>query len=166
VKKWIVTLGGAGLVGAMPGTMGSLVAAGFLWGTFAAIPSGHAVFWPTLLIAFLLLFSGLCVGLGPFAIAYFARKDPGPMVLDEAAGICLTLFLQPIAPGLASFKTFAVAFAAFRFFDIIKPPPARQLECLPQGWGILLDDLAAAVYANLLCQLILRFWFLKDFTHA
>jgi phosphatidylglycerophosphatase A len=52
--------------------------------------------------------------------------------------------------------TLAVAFAAFRLFDVTKPPPARQLEKLPGGWGILLDDLAAAVYANILCQIALR----------
>jgi len=51
-------------------------------------------------------------------------------------------------------------FLAFRIFDITKPPPARQLERLPAGWGILLDDLAAAVYANLLCQIIFR-WAVK-----
>ena len=48
-------------------------------------------------------------------------------------------------------------FAAFRLFDITKPPTARQLEKLPAGWGILADDLAAAVYANLLCQVFLRY---------
>jgi len=53
-------------------------------------------------------------------------------------------------------KTIAIAFAAFRVFDIIKPPPVRELEKLPAGWGILMDDLAAAVYANLLCQIFLR----------
>jgi phosphatidylglycerophosphatase A len=52
--------------------------------------------------------------------------------------------------------TLLLAFAAFRLFDVTKPPPARQLEHLPAGWGILMDDLAAAVYANLLCQIILR----------
>ena len=81
------------------------------------------------------------------------RKDPGPVVLDEAAGICLTLLFQPFKHGA---WVFVAGFLAFRLFDITKPPPARQLEKLPAGWGILLDDLAAAVYANLLCQLLLR----------
>jgi phosphatidylglycerophosphatase A len=49
-----------------------------------------------------------------------------------------------------------LAFLAFRAFDVTKPAPARQLEALPGGWGILFDDLAAAVYANLLCQVLLR----------
>ena len=77
--------------------------------------------------------------------------------LDEAAGICLTLLLLPPRDGWGLFFTLAVAFAAFRLFDVTKPPPARALEKLPAGWGILCDDLAAAVYANLLCQILLRF---------
>jgi phosphatidylglycerophosphatase A len=50
-----------------------------------------------------------------------------------------------------------IAFVAFRFFDILKPPPCRQLEKLPAGWGILMDDLMAGVYANLASQLVIRF---------
>jgi phosphatidylglycerophosphatase A len=49
-----------------------------------------------------------------------------------------------------------VAFAAFRAFDIIKPPPIRGLERLPRGWGVVADDLAAGVYANIVAQLVLR----------
>jgi phosphatidylglycerophosphatase A len=48
-------------------------------------------------------------------------------------------------------------FVSFRLFDIAKLAPAKQLEKLPYGWGILLDDLAAAVYANIVCQMVLRF---------
>jgi phosphatidylglycerophosphatase A len=50
-----------------------------------------------------------------------------------------------------------VAFAAFRVFDILKPPPCRQLEKYPFGWGVLLDDLMAGVYANMVAQILLRF---------
>jgi phosphatidylglycerophosphatase A len=64
--------------------------------------------------------------------------------------------LLPARTGWATGINLAAAFVAFRIFDITKPPPARQLEALPAGWGILLDDLAAAVYANLACQILLR----------
>ena len=50
----------------------------------------------------------------------------------------------------------SVAFTFFRLFDILKPPPVRQLERLPHGWGILMDDLAAGVYANILGQILIR----------
>ena len=73
-------------------------------------------------------------------------------VLDEVAGICLSNLFLPVV----SLKSIAMAFVAFRIFDVIKPPPCRQLETLPAGWGILCDDLAAAVYANILCQIVVR----------
>ena len=51
------------------------------------------------------------------------------------------------------------AFVAFRLFDIVKPPPAYRLQRLPAGWGILVDDLIAGAYANIVCQLVLRLGF-------
>jgi len=65
--------------------------------------------------------------------------------------------LLPLGSGWIGWLTTAAAgFLAFRAFDIVKPPPARQMEALPRGWGVLLDDLAAGIYANLACQLVLR----------
>jgi phosphatidylglycerophosphatase A len=166
LRKWIVTFGGAGLAPIMPGTAGSLAAAGLLMLLHLAIRPINVWAWDGLLIVGVFLFSALCIKLGPFAVAHFGRDDPEPMVLDEAAGICLTLLFQPISSGRWMLATFAAAFVAFRIFDILKPPPARQLEHLPGGWGILLDDLAAAVYANVLCQLVLRLWLLRDLNHG
>lgn len=99
--------------------------------------------------------SALTVWLGPWAKAHFGKGDPGPFVLDEAAGICVTLLAQPATDGHMAW-TIAAAFAAFRVFDVLKPPPVRQLEKLPRGWGVLADDLMAGVYANVACQLVLR----------
>jgi phosphatidylglycerophosphatase A len=104
----------------------------------------------------LVLFSVLNVGMAPWAIKEFGNKDPGKFVLDEAAGICLTILFLPMRTGWGAGIALAAAFVAFRIFDITKPPPARQLEGLPMGWGILMDDLAAGVYANLVCQVVLR----------
>ena len=109
--------------------------------------------WNLFLLAFLAVACFFSVALGKWAVEFYHRKDPQMFVLDEVGGICLTnLFL----PGPISLKTIAIAFAAFRIFDVTKPPPARQLEKLPAGWGILMDDLAAACFANLLCQILLR----------
>jgi phosphatidylglycerophosphatase A len=80
-------------------------------------------------------------------------------VLDEAAGICLTALLVPIHPRGTGYWTLLAVFVTFRVFDIVKLPPARQLERLPGGWGILLDDLAAAVFANVVCQGLFRMVF-------
>jgi phosphatidylglycerophosphatase A len=148
---WLVTLGGAGLLRPAPGTWGSLAATLFLWG-LQAISSSVA--WPIELVVGLLSLGAINVWLGKWIEQYFGREDPGACVIDEGAGMCLTLLGLPMG---RPWITFALAFAAFRLFDVLKPPPARQLERLPRGWGILMDDLAAAVYANLLCEFILRY---------
>ncbi|HTY00151.1 MAG TPA: phosphatidylglycerophosphatase A [Bacteroidota bacterium] len=76
--------------------------------------------------------------------------DPSIVVVDEIAGMWISvLFLPPSMPALA------VAFVLFRIFDILKPPPAAWLERIPQGWGIMLDDLVAGLYANVCTRLVL-----------
>ena len=154
MRKWIVTFFGAGLSPVAPGTVGSAAAAILLWVAYQL--AGRPVFWAwqVMLLIGLGAASLMCVGLGPWAQAYFGRKDAQPIVLDEVAGICLTALFTPMAGN--GWLTLLVVFAAFRLFDVTKPPPARQLEKLPLGWGVLCDDLAAAVYANLVCQLVLR----------
>jgi phosphatidylglycerophosphatase A len=146
---WLITLGGSGLLRPAPGTWGSLAATIALCVVHTFTTS---FFWPFALLVGLLICSIINVAFGRWIEAYFGKEDPGPCVIDEGAGICLTLMGQPM---LHPWLTFLLAFAAFRLFDIIKPPPARQLEELPRGWGILMDDLAAAIYANILCHLLL-----------
>lgn len=80
------------------------------------------------------------------------RHDPGYVVIDEAAGQWVALIHAH-----ADWASLLVAFLLFRFFDILKPWPARRLERLPRGWGIVIDDLAAGVYALLLVQ-ALQYW--------
>jgi phosphatidylglycerophosphatase A len=150
---WLITLGGSGLLRPAPGTWGSLAATLALWGLHSA--SGDAP-WPCELAIGIVVLGGINVWFGKWIFDYFGRDDPGACVIDEGAGMCLTLLFLPIG---RPWVTFLAAFAAFRLFDVLKPPPAKQLESLPLGWGILMDDLAAAVYANLLCQVLLRYLF-------
>lgn len=84
------------------------------------------------------------------------RKDPQFVVIDEVAGQFIALFAVPLA-----WKTFLAGFILFRVFDIIKPPPVRQLERLPEGTGIVLDDVMAGIYALVVMQLLLRSGLLK-----
>ena len=73
------------------------------------------------------------------------EKDPGCIVIDEIAGMCVTMLAIPltITTGLAGFFL-------FRFYDIIKPPPAKQMEKrLTGGWGVVMDDVIAGIMANL-----------------
>ncbi len=76
--------------------------------------------------------------------------DPSIVVIDEIVGMWIALFLQP-----ATLLAFALAFVAFRAFDTLKPFPGRQLEKIPRGWGIMLDDVAAGIYANLATRVLL-----------
>jgi len=66
------------------------------------------------------------------------RRDPAIIVVDEAAGMWLSLLGAPQV-----LWQFVVALALFRFFDIIKPGPVNRLQNLPGGWGVMLDDIAA-----------------------
>jgi len=103
----------------------------------------------------------LCVKLGPFAERCFDGKDPRRCTLDEWAGQAVAMLLLPPGDGWRDRLIVAgMAFALFRIADIVKPPPARRLEGLPQGWGMLLDDVVAGIYANLIGQLLLRKWLL------
>jgi phosphatidylglycerophosphatase A len=80
-------------------------------------------------------------------------SDPSFVVIDEVAGQLITLFLLPF-----SWKILIAGFFLFRLFDIIKPYPGRRLEQLHGGWGIMLDDVLAGVYANILLQLAYFLW--------
>lgn len=152
-QKFLATMGGVGFLPAS-GTFASLLTCLILWPILANL----LIVWQTAVALLgLIIFSALNIILAPWAIREFGDKDPGQFVLDEAAGICLTILLLPPRYGADVVINLAAAFLAFRIFDITKPPPARQLERLPMGWGILFDDLAAAVYANLVCQVVLRF---------
>jgi phosphatidylglycerophosphatase A len=70
-------------------------------------------------------------------------KDPGYVVIDELAGICVTM----VGQGLG-FSNLLKGFILFRIFDILKPFPVRRLEGLPKGYGIVADDIMAGIYAN------------------
>ena len=155
MRRWLVTFGGAGMLPAAPGTAGSLAASLVLLAIYLLIEPSW-VLWPGILGLGLITTAGLCVVLGPWTVDFYGRKDPGPCVLDEAAGICLTMLALPMYGRWSPAIAIGAAFVAFRVFDIAKPWPCKKLEKFPAGWGILMDDLAAAVYANLVCQLVLR----------
>ncbi|MDA0991225.1 MAG: phosphatidylglycerophosphatase A [Verrucomicrobia bacterium] len=77
-------------------------------------------------------------------------KDPGVVVIDEAIGFLVTVAALP-----HGFWTVVAGFFLFRLLDIVKPPPCRWLEKLPGGWGIVLDDVFAGVYGQLLLRLLI-----------
>ena len=129
----VASVGGAGYAPIASGTVGSLVAAVALW----LIP-----FSPTALLATLVAVTIAGVWAGSRVERALGAKDPGVIVIDEVAGMFLAvLFLPRTLPVLAS------AFLLFRLFDIWKPYPARQIQELHGGFGVMLDDLIAGAYA-------------------
>lgn len=80
---------------------------------------------------------------------HFGHDDPGPVVIDEILGMLLTLVLLPV-----SWTGALAGFVLFRIFDILKPPPCRQLEKLAGGWGIMSDDVLAALYAHVALRVL------------
>lgn len=159
-RKLLVTGLGAGSLPIAPGTWASAaMAAAWLLAAFLLRPHGQAgvVAVQALLLASVAGWSAVTVLLGHYAEEAFGKKDPGAVTADEWAGQALAFVALPMLTGGVNLLVVAgVAFAAFRVFDILKPPPAWQAQRLPHGWGILVDDLVAGVYANLLCQLVLR----------
>ena len=111
------------------------------------------------LVAGILVACVLSVAWGPWAVQRFGRKDPKQFVLDEFAGQWVSLLVLPatLNAGVGTWVWLVGGqFFLFRLFDVLKPPPARQMESLPDGWGILTDDLFAGLYANIVGQLAWR----------
>ena len=151
VKMFVCTAFWFGRSPVAPGTVGTLPAVII----FAFIAFAFSPFTQTLITAlFFILFCGLSIFLGPWAERHWKRKDPRPFVLDEVASFFLTVLLFRV-PSLL--LTIVWAFVMTRIFDIIKPFPAKQMESLPAGWGILLDDLVASVYAAAVLHLAMYF---------
>lgn len=147
---WI-TVFGLGHMRPAPGTWGSLPP---IAGAAVLLLLGSPA-WVVSLAALvgLVAWSLGCVVQGDRAEARFAGKDPSQVVADEAAGQCIALLWLPAAayasPGLALW-TLVLCFLSFRLCDIFKPWPANALQRVPGGWGILLDDLVAGLYALVL----------------
>ena len=133
-----------------PGTAGSAFAAILLLlpGRVPGLPAWDRPGW----IAAVALITLAGVWASRHAEARYG-KDPGMVVIDEVAGMAVSLFLVP--NGVAAV---VLAFFLFRFFDIVKPWPVRAVEEGTGVWGIMLDDLLAGVYANLSLRLILYLW--------
>ena len=157
----LITTFGLGRLRPASGTWGSLppviLAAGLIAVHFG--PGEHPAVFNLVQVATILVFSWACFAHGDQAEALFGKKDPGQVVADETAGQAIALLFIPaaaVATPLAAAGTLLLAFLAFRFFDITKIPPAYKLQRLTGGWGILVDDLVAGLYAFGLVQIFTR----------
>jgi phosphatidylglycerophosphatase A len=136
---WMAFGFGAGLAPRAPGTVGTLVAVPLYWFLRDLSPWLYAA---TVLLFFVF---------GVWACGRTARRlgdpDPGSIVWDEIVGFLVTMFMAP-----AGWPYVLLGFALFRFFDIAKPFPVAQTQNLPGGYGIVVDDVIAGVYAALILQ--------------
>jgi len=132
-----------------PGTAGSLGA------LLAAVPLVYAGLPPLgfLLLSLVLLYPAIAAS-GSVAIRS-GLKDPQIVVVDEVLGQWIAL----AGASVLNWKSFLLAFALFRLFDILKPPPIRRLERIPGGAGIVLDDVLAGVYGAIVLAIVGRFGF-------
>ncbi len=152
----VATFLGAGFLKPGPGTWAS-AAAVLLWLLFAAVvsPTPPALRAVTLLAALVALVGGIPAA----TVVEFesGREDPGHVVIDEVAGQWIAL-LAFCGYGRQDWQHALLALALFRFFDILKPAPVRQLERLHGGVGIMMDDAAAGIYALVVGAIIGHWW--------
>ena len=121
------------------------------FGTIAGLLPAYGLSWFQLYISLLLLagFSLLAVWTAGRAEKALGVTDPGCIVIDEIAGMAVALLGMPFTP-----VNCLAGFILFRFFDILKPPPVRQLDRnMGGGWGIVLDDIAAGILANIVLRI-------------
>ena len=143
IAHWIATCGPIGQIRIAPGSFGSLVAIPFIF-----LTSGNLNLFLLVLLA--LIFIGIWSS--GVAAHDLGQQDPSNVVIDEVCGMMVSFLFIPI-----SWQTLVAGFIGFRFFDIVKPFPVRRFERFPSGFGIVLDDLAAGIYTNLLLHLSIRY---------
>jgi phosphatidylglycerophosphatase A len=143
--KLISTSLGIGYIGKGAGTVAA-VACSICW--YLAWQHGYQLV-PSLIITAVITLLGIW---SSGVVSTIWGKDPARVVIDEVSGMCISLLFVPV-----SIKYVISALILFRFFDIVKPLYIRKLEKFPGGWGIMLDDVLAGLYANILLQIIL--WF-------
>jgi phosphatidylglycerophosphatase A len=134
---FIATCGYVGYVPVAPGTFGAAVGLVLLW---AVRRVGDA----SLEVVAILTVVILGVWAATVAERLAGKADPGIVVIDEVAGMLITMFLVP-----ATIAAVAVGFVLFRALDIVKPWPARRLERMHGGLGVMADDIMVALYGNL-----------------
>ena len=140
---WIATLGPIGHSKIAPGSLGSLAA------LVLVLLIGHN---PPLFLFSSCVLVLIAVWASTVTAADLGEKDPASVVIDEVCGVMVSFLFLPI-----TWRTLILGFLGFRFFDIVKPPPIRQMEFLPKGFGIVLDDVVAGIYTNLILQLLVRY---------
>ena len=133
---------GAGYTPFLPGTAGTLLA------VVIYLVLSRIFTHPFSYVVMLVIFSGFGVWICGKCDHHFEKKDSPVIVIDEIGGFLITMFALPV-----SFRFIFLGFILFRAFDILKPFKIKRLERLPGGWGIMADDIAAGILANLMLHI-------------
>ncbi|MFP4458350.1 MAG: phosphatidylglycerophosphatase A [Candidatus Zixiibacteriota bacterium] len=147
--KTLASVFGAGYSPVASGTVGSFLTYIILAIIFAADPDFTVSLWYILVVIALMPIGAIICQKGEDIWGH----DSGKIVFDELVGMFITFVFVPV-----NLFTLFGGFLLFRIFDIIKVPPGRTIdEKMPGGWGVLLDDVMAGIYANLVLQIIVKF---------
>lgn len=141
--KIIASLFYMGYLPVAPGTLGSLV---------ALIPCYFLRHSPLIMGITIVVIIALGLLTAKRMEELFNEKDPGEIIIDEFAGMLVSLYLLPFSMGYV-----VSGFLLFRFFDIVKPKPIKEFEKLDGSIGIMADDLMAGVYTNMILQVVYIF---------
>ena len=144
----VATFFGAGRLRPGPGTWGALATSLLWWLLASHVPPGARL---PLILLLLVIVVAIGIPAATLEARGCGRKDPGHIVIDEVAGQLVTYIACPIV-----WRALLAGFILFRVFDILKPPPVRSLEKLPDGTGIVVDDLGAGLYGLIVLQLLLH----------
>jgi phosphatidylglycerophosphatase A len=144
--KLLSTSLGIGYIGKGAGTVAA-VACCICW--YFAWAGGYPPFFLSVLITVAITLLGVW---SSSIVEKIWGKDPARVVIDEVAGMCIGLLFVPV-----SIKYVMLALILFRFFDIVKPLYVRKMEELPSGWGIMMDDVLAGIYTNIIVNAVV--WF-------
>lgn len=150
--KIIATGLGTGYAPIAPGTVGAALACLIVWLVYTFFPALFDGSTTHQLYAIAIIIATFFIGVwSSDFMENELGKDPSVVVIDEIIGVWISLLFVPF-----SWQILLAAFVLFRFFDILKPLGIRQLDQkMPGGWGIMMDDVLAGVYANLILQGIL-----------
>jgi len=149
INRLVSTVFGIGYLPLAPGTFAAAFAVGVWY--FMAEYFGQLVFWQILLVAASSIIGVYSSG----KVSLESGKDPSFVVIDELAGMWISLLLIP-----PSIPNYLIAFILFRFFDISKPLGIKKMEKIKNGWGIMLDDILAGIYSNIALRIliVLKLW--------
>ncbi len=149
IYKTIATGFGSGYTPIAPGTAGAALGC-FLLGIYQYFIGQTATNSFQISFLMVIVFTTIIGAVSTHQLEPEWGEDPSRVVIDEIIGVWIALLLVPL-----TWQNILIGFILFRLFDIYKPLGIRKLEAIPMGWGVMLDDVLAGIYANVVLQIYL-----------